>query len=117
MVGPVTDETLSVLLKKLRAAAGMTQEELADRAGISARTMSDVERAFVRSCMAIRLDDSPPRSGFTTRSERSSKPSLAALLRTRISSASCRYLRRGCSVEHTSWRASQRCFRGWRSVC
>jgi predicted ATPase/DNA-binding XRE family transcriptional regulator len=46
MVGPVTDETLSVLLKKLRAAAGMTQEELADRAGISARTVSDVERGL-----------------------------------------------------------------------
>ena len=44
--GPVTDETLGVALKKLRAAAGMTQEELADRAGISARTVSDVERGL-----------------------------------------------------------------------
>jgi predicted ATPase/DNA-binding XRE family transcriptional regulator len=44
--GPVTGETLGVLLKKLRAAAGMTQEELADRAGISARTVSDVERGL-----------------------------------------------------------------------
>jgi predicted ATPase/DNA-binding XRE family transcriptional regulator len=42
----VTDETLSVTLKKLRAAAGMTQEELADRAGISARTVSDIERGL-----------------------------------------------------------------------
>jgi predicted ATPase/DNA-binding XRE family transcriptional regulator len=42
----VTDETLGVALKKLRAAAGMTQEELADRAGISARTVSDVERGL-----------------------------------------------------------------------
>ena len=42
----MTDETLSVTLKKLRAAAGMTQEELADRAGISARTVSDIERGL-----------------------------------------------------------------------
>ena len=42
----MTDETLGVTLKKLRAAAGMTQEELADRAGISARTVSDVERGL-----------------------------------------------------------------------
>ena len=42
----MTDETLGVALKKLRAAAGMTQEELADRAGISARTVSDVERGL-----------------------------------------------------------------------
>jgi predicted ATPase/DNA-binding XRE family transcriptional regulator len=42
----VTDETLGYALKKLRAAAGMTQEELADRAGISARTVSDVERGL-----------------------------------------------------------------------
>jgi predicted ATPase/DNA-binding XRE family transcriptional regulator len=42
----VTDETLAVILKRLRAAAGMTQEELADRAGISARTVSDVERGL-----------------------------------------------------------------------
>src|SRR6187549_3540797 len=44
--GPVTGETLGVLLKKLRAAAGLTQEKLADRAGISARTVSDVERGL-----------------------------------------------------------------------
>jgi predicted ATPase/DNA-binding XRE family transcriptional regulator len=39
-------DALGVALKKLRAAAGMTQEELADRAGISARTVSDVERGL-----------------------------------------------------------------------
>jgi predicted ATPase/transcriptional regulator with XRE-family HTH domain len=42
----VTEDRLGVSLKKLRAAAGMTQEELADRAGISARTVSDVERGL-----------------------------------------------------------------------
>jgi predicted ATPase/DNA-binding XRE family transcriptional regulator len=46
MVDAVTDDTLGVALKKLRAAAGMTQEELADRARISARTVSDVERGL-----------------------------------------------------------------------
>jgi transcriptional regulator with XRE-family HTH domain len=44
--GAVIDETLGVALKKLRAAAGMTQEELAYRTGISARTVSDVERGL-----------------------------------------------------------------------
>jgi predicted ATPase/transcriptional regulator with XRE-family HTH domain len=46
MVDAVTYDALGVALKKLRAAAGMTQEELADRAGISARTVSDVERGL-----------------------------------------------------------------------
>lgn len=40
------DNRLSASLKSLRAAAGLTQEELAERAGISARTVSDVERGL-----------------------------------------------------------------------
>jgi predicted ATPase/transcriptional regulator with XRE-family HTH domain len=36
--------TLSALLKRHRESIGMTQEELADAAGVSARTISDVER-------------------------------------------------------------------------
>jgi predicted ATPase/transcriptional regulator with XRE-family HTH domain len=54
----VTDERLGVAVKRLRAVAGMTQEELADRAGISARTVSDVERGLrqlVRGDTARRL--------------------------------------------------------------
>ncbi len=39
-------DNLGSSLKKLRLAAGMTQEELAERAGISARTVSDVERGL-----------------------------------------------------------------------
>ncbi len=35
---------LGPLLKQLRMAAGLTQEELAERSGISARTVSDLER-------------------------------------------------------------------------
>ena len=40
------DQKLGASLKKLRLAAGLTQEELAERAGISARTVSDVERGL-----------------------------------------------------------------------
>lgn len=40
------DDGLGASLKRLRLAAGTTQEELAHRAGISARTVSDVERGL-----------------------------------------------------------------------
>jgi predicted ATPase/DNA-binding XRE family transcriptional regulator len=40
------DEQLRAALKGLRTAAGLTQEELAERAGISARTISDLERGL-----------------------------------------------------------------------
>jgi len=53
-----TDDALGAVLKRLRATVGMTQEELADRAGISARTVSDVERGLriaVRPDTARRL--------------------------------------------------------------
>src|ERR1700694_5955860 len=49
------DGTLGASLKKLRLSAGMTQEE---RAGISARTVSDVERGLrnvVHHDTALRL--------------------------------------------------------------
>ncbi len=42
----VEDSSLARLLRTHRSAAGLTQEELADRAGISARTVSDVERGL-----------------------------------------------------------------------
>jgi predicted ATPase/DNA-binding XRE family transcriptional regulator len=44
-VDDVRDQ-LSLVLKQLRTAAGLTQEELAERSGISARTVSDVERGL-----------------------------------------------------------------------
>lgn len=37
-------ETLAANLRKLRHASGFTQEELADRAGLSARHLGDIER-------------------------------------------------------------------------
>lgn len=43
---PPADDSLGSYLRELRRAAGMTQEELAERAGISARTVSDVERGL-----------------------------------------------------------------------
>jgi predicted ATPase/DNA-binding XRE family transcriptional regulator len=42
----VEDSSLAGFLRTHRSAAGLTQEELADRAGISARTVSDVERGL-----------------------------------------------------------------------
>lgn len=40
------DTALGLLLQRERRAAGLTQEELAERAGISARTVSDIERGL-----------------------------------------------------------------------
>lgn len=41
--------TLAQLLKRLRLAAGLTQEELAEAAGISTRSVSDLERGVNRT--------------------------------------------------------------------
>jgi predicted ATPase/DNA-binding XRE family transcriptional regulator len=43
------ESPLGPLLRRERAAAGMTQEELAERAGVSVRTISDVERGLRRT--------------------------------------------------------------------
>jgi predicted ATPase/DNA-binding XRE family transcriptional regulator len=43
------DESLATLLKRHRAAAALTQEELAERAGISSRSISDIERGLRKS--------------------------------------------------------------------
>jgi predicted ATPase/transcriptional regulator with XRE-family HTH domain len=60
------NENLAVALKGLRQAAGLTQEGLAERAGISARTVSDLERGLrtavhfdtaKRLASALGLDD------------------------------------------------------------
>lgn len=40
------EEPLAVVLKRHRASAGLTQEELAEYAGISARSVSDMERGL-----------------------------------------------------------------------
>jgi transcriptional regulator with XRE-family HTH domain len=43
---------VGTLLKRFRVAAGLTQEELAERTGVSARTISDLERGLVRRSRA-----------------------------------------------------------------
>jgi predicted ATPase/DNA-binding XRE family transcriptional regulator len=56
----VTDHTIGSLLKAHRASTGLTQEELAEKADVSARTVSDVERglrARVYRDTALRLAD------------------------------------------------------------
>src|SRR5690242_18222544 len=40
----MTDTNFGELLRRYRLAAGLTQEELAERAGVSARGVSDLER-------------------------------------------------------------------------
>ncbi|MDQ0381299.1 ATP-binding protein [Amycolatopsis thermophila] len=42
----MTDDELGAVLRRLRAASGLTQEELAARARVSARTVSDIERGL-----------------------------------------------------------------------
>ena len=57
-MGSGTGDKLGETLRRLRQAAGMTQEELAERAGISTRAVSDTERglrAAVRADTARRL--------------------------------------------------------------
>jgi predicted ATPase/transcriptional regulator with XRE-family HTH domain len=45
-VNDLAEHTLARTLRSLRLSAGLTQEELAERCGISARTISDVERGL-----------------------------------------------------------------------
>ncbi len=58
------------VLRRQRRAAGLTQEELAERAGVSPRTIGDIERGIARSyrhdtvhlladalCLCRRTDD------------------------------------------------------------
>src|SRR5215469_5489166 len=44
----VSRQSFAVMLKQLRAAHGMTQEELAERSGASVRSISDLERGISR---------------------------------------------------------------------
>jgi len=44
----MTESTFGDLLRRLRSDAGLTQEELAERAGLSARAISDLERGVNR---------------------------------------------------------------------
>lgn len=46
-------EVMAVNLRRLRHASGMTQEELAARAGISARYVGAIERAKVSASVTV----------------------------------------------------------------
>ena len=46
-------EVMAINLRRLRHAKGMTQEELAERAGLSARYIGAIERADVSASVAV----------------------------------------------------------------
>jgi transcriptional regulator with XRE-family HTH domain len=46
-------EVMAVNLRRVRHAKGMTQEELADRAGLSARYVGAIERANVAASVTV----------------------------------------------------------------
>src|SRR5947209_519874 len=49
MAAPIQSETLGALIRRYRLRAGLTQEGLAERAGISPRSVSDLERNVARA--------------------------------------------------------------------
>ncbi len=53
---PRTISGFDVLIRRARQAAGLTQEQLAERAGVSARTISDIERAVFRAPHRMTLE-------------------------------------------------------------
>ncbi len=60
LIVPTEGEVFGDLLRRYRSNSGLTQEDLAEQAGISARTISDVERGLRRSVYrntAARLAD------------------------------------------------------------
>lgn len=60
LIVPLEGEVFGDLLRRYRTTSGLTQEALAERAGISARTISDVERGLRRNVYrntAARLAD------------------------------------------------------------
>ncbi|MDQ3879894.1 MAG: helix-turn-helix domain-containing protein, partial [Chloroflexota bacterium] len=80
VAAPQPTETFGDLLRRHRVGSGLTQEDLAERAAISARTVSDIERGLrsrVYRDTAKRLADAlqlngPPRTTF----EHAARPSM-----------------------------------------
>lgn len=81
--------SLGSLLKRLRTAAGLTQEELAEKAQISARTVSDVERGLrvrayrdtaERLATALGLDGAVRADFEVAARGRKRQPALASVL-------------------------------------
>jgi predicted ATPase/DNA-binding XRE family transcriptional regulator len=75
-----TPISLAGLIRRLRDSIGVTQEELADRAGISVRTVSDIERGLRRSLYR----DTAQRLAEALEIAEEERPDFAALARGRI---------------------------------
>jgi len=84
MATPGEAGSFAVLLQRYRAAAGVSQEELAERAGLSRRSISDLERgerrlphvATVRR-LAAAMDLNPDDRGALLSKSRREAPALA----------------------------------------
>ena len=61
------------VLRRLRAGAGLTQEELAEAAGVSPRTISDLERGLATTPPRTRCGCSPMRCSWAARPGSSSR--------------------------------------------
>src|SRR5690242_16074165 len=72
------------LLRRFRVAAGLTQEELAERAGISTRAISDLERGLYK---APRRDTAQLLEGALELNEEERKRLDATIVRTRSTQA------------------------------
>lgn len=68
----MAEPRLIVRLKEVRTAAGLTQQELADRAGVSRKTVNTIEnRIFTPSVVVAHLGEGAGRAvGRTVRTER-----------------------------------------------
>jgi predicted ATPase/DNA-binding XRE family transcriptional regulator len=78
-----TPVSLAGLIRRLRSSVGLTQEELADRAGISVRTISDIERGLRQSL----YPDTARRLAEALEVEEEDRPHFVALARGRIKRA------------------------------
>ena len=52
---PARSPNFGALLRQHRLALGLTQEALAERAGLSWRTVQDLERGVARPCFPLRI--------------------------------------------------------------
>ncbi|MDQ3156841.1 MAG: helix-turn-helix domain-containing protein [Actinomycetota bacterium] len=75
-----TTPALAGLVRRLRDDVGLTQEELAERAGISVRTVSDIERGLRRSIYR----DTAERLADALEVEEEDRPEFVALARKRV---------------------------------
>ncbi len=77
-----TTPGLAPLVRRLRVSVGLTQEELAEKAGISVRTVSDIERGLRRSVYR----DTAERLAEALDVDEEDRPDFFALARRRVGS-------------------------------